>query len=98
MAKPSNDPWLPAPYDDHITGCIKALAVGKASEGQQIAALDWIIRIVCGAYDQGSRVGADGDRKTAFAEGRITVNTDLLQLDPMVMTMVFEELGPEMKA
>ena len=35
---------------------------------------------------------------TAFAEGRITVNTDLLQLDPMVMTMVFEELGPEIKA
>jgi hypothetical protein len=29
-----------------------------------------------------------------FAEGRITVNPDLLQLDPMVMTMVFEEIDP----
>jgi hypothetical protein len=29
----------------------------------------------------------------AFAEGKITVNTDLLQLDPMVMTMVFEEIA-----
>ena len=27
-----------------------------------------------------------------FADGSITVNPDLLQLDPMVMTMVFEEL------
>jgi len=33
-----------------------------------------------------------------FAEGRITINTDLLQLDPMVMTMVFEEVSPEVKA
>jgi len=33
-----------------------------------------------------------------FAEGKITVNTDLLQLDPMVMTMVFEEITPETKA
>jgi hypothetical protein len=29
---------------------------------------------------------------TGFAEGKITINPDLLQLDPMVMTMVFEEL------
>jgi hypothetical protein len=33
-----------------------------------------------------------------FAEGKITVNTDLLQIDPMVMTMVFEEVTPEMRA
>jgi hypothetical protein len=31
---------------------------------------------------------------TAFAEGRITIDPNLLQLDPMVMTMVFEEMGP----
>ena len=79
MAKPSNDPWLPAPYDDHITGCIKALAVGKASEGQQIAALDWIIRIVCGTYDQSYRVGEHGDRNTAFAEGRRKVGLELVK-------------------
>ena len=29
----------------------------------------------------------------AFADGKITVNTDLLQLDPMVMTMFFEEVS-----
>lgn len=37
-------------------------------------------------------------QQTAFAEGRITVDTDLLQLDPMVMTMVFEEISSEVKA
>ncbi|MSO79461.1 MAG: hypothetical protein EXQ79_07615 [Acidimicrobiia bacterium] len=30
---------------------------------------------------------------TAFGEGRITVNPDLLQMDPMVMTMCFEEIS-----
>ena len=33
-----------------------------------------------------------------FAEGRITVNPELLQLDPMVMTMVFEQISPEVTA
>jgi hypothetical protein len=35
--------------------------------------------------------------QTAFAEGRITVDTNLLELDPMVMTMLFEEITPETK-
>lgn len=33
-----------------------------------------------------------------FAKGTITINPDLLQLDPMVQTMVFEEISPEAKA
>jgi hypothetical protein len=33
-----------------------------------------------------------------FGAGTITVNPDLLQLDPMVMTMVFEEVTPETRA
>lgn len=34
----------------------------------------------------------------AFADGRITIDPSLLQLDPMVMTMVWEEITPEVKA
>ena len=30
-----------------------------------------------------------------FADGRITVRPDLLELDPMVLTMSFEEITPE---
>jgi hypothetical protein len=33
-----------------------------------------------------------------FANGTITINPDLLQLDPMVQTMVFEEISPEATA
>jgi len=32
-----------------------------------------------------------------FGDGRITVDTDLLQLDPMIKTMFFEEITPETK-
>ena len=33
-----------------------------------------------------------------FANGTITINPDLLQLDPMVQTMCFEEVSPEATA
>ena len=33
-----------------------------------------------------------------FGNGTITINPDLLQLDPMVQTMVFEEVSPEATA
>ena len=34
-------------------------------------------------------------QQQGFANGNITINTDLLQLDPMVQTMVFEEITAE---
>jgi hypothetical protein len=33
-----------------------------------------------------------------FTDGTITVDPDLLEMDPMVKTMVFEEISPEAKA
>jgi hypothetical protein len=39
-----------------------------------------------------------GAMQAAFANGGITINGDLLQLDPMVQTMVFEEITPETSA
>ena len=38
------------------------------------------------------------EMQQGFADGRITIDAQLLQLDPMVKTMVFEELGPEARA
>lgn len=39
---------------------------------------------------------ADANQQ-AFAEGRITVRPDLLELDPMVKTMVFEQITDRME-
>jgi hypothetical protein len=38
------------------------------------------------------------ENQQAFADGRITIRADLLELDPMVLTMAFEEITPETSA
>jgi hypothetical protein len=35
------------------------------------------------------------ENQQAFGDGRITIRPDLLELDPMVLTMSFEEITPE---
>lgn len=79
--KPAHQPWHPAPYDPDgaDTMAIKALAAGKASEGQQKRALDWIIKTLCGTYDLSFRPGPDGERDTAFAEGKRHVGLQLVK-------------------
>ena len=68
---------MPAPYDEAITGAMKALAAGNANEGQQQRALKWIIEIVSGAYDQTYR--SDSTHDTAFAEGKRFVGLQLVK-------------------
>lgn len=77
--KDAHKPWHPAAYDELITGAIKALAAGNASEPQQKRALSWIINEVCGTYDLSYRPGADGDRDTAFAEGARFVGMQIVK-------------------
>jgi hypothetical protein len=38
------------------------------------------------------------DNQQAFADGRITIRPELIELDPMVLTMAFEEITPETTA
>ncbi|HSO94670.1 MAG TPA: hypothetical protein VLV81_01370 [Acidimicrobiia bacterium] len=35
------------------------------------------------------------ENQQAFVDGRITIRPELLELDPMVLTLVFEEVTPE---
>lgn len=72
--------YLPAPWNDQIVAAVKALAAGNANDGQQKAALDWIIRAVAGTYDQPFRPGDDGPYQTAFACGRQFVGQQIVKL------------------
>lgn len=72
-------PWQPSPYDESITMAIKALASGNASEGQQKRALEWIVKIVCGTYDQPYRPGEDGRRETDFACAKMFVGQQIIK-------------------
>lgn len=85
VAQPK-EPWAYAPYDDDDIRAIKALAAGKASEGQQRIALAWIIHNAARTYDMPFRPGGiDGQRNSDFACGRIFVGQQVIKLINMDM-------------
>ena len=64
--KPAAHPWQPASYDEAVVYAIRALYEGKATEGQQKLAWEWV-QYVCasgdGYQDLSFRVGPDGSRR-----------------------------------
>lgn len=79
MAKP-RDAWLPPKYEIADAYAVQAVERGQADEGMQKRALDWIIQMAAGTYEVSYRAGADGDRETAFAEGRRFVGIQIVKL------------------
>jgi len=73
-------PWEPAPYDEALCHAMHALSTGKANDGQQVMALRWIVETVCGYYDLSFRPGPDGERATAFSEGKRAVAAQIVKL------------------
>lgn len=66
-----NAPWLPVVPTIPEVAALKALQHGKATPEQQQLALRWFIEKACRTYDASYRPGGpEGDRDTAFAEGR----------------------------
>jgi hypothetical protein len=66
-----NAPWQPVQPTVHDCAALQALQMGKATPDQQKAALDWFINTASRYYDLSYRPGGhEGDRDTAFAEGR----------------------------
>lgn len=72
-------PWLPAPYAAEDVYAIRALNAGNASDAQQKRALAWIVA-ASGYYDLAFRPGPDGDRATAFAEGKRFVGAQIVKM------------------
>jgi len=75
--KSASLPWQPAPYDENVTGAIKALQAGAANGGQQQRALKWIIEALCGTYDLSYR--PQSERDTSFAEGKRFVGMQIVK-------------------
>ena len=66
-----NAPWRPVEPTISEVAALKALQAGKATPEQQQMALRWFIEKACRTYDASYRPGGhEGDRDTAFAEGR----------------------------
>lgn len=77
---PSLDPWKPAEWAIEDAGAIQALQRGDASADQQQRALKFIVNTLAATYDGSFRPGPDGDRVTAFAEGKRHVGLAIVKL------------------
>jgi hypothetical protein len=73
---PPGASWTPAPYGDADVTAVKALARDPTHK----RALDWIIHQAAATYDLSFRPGTDGERETAFAEGRRFVGLTIVKL------------------
>jgi hypothetical protein len=80
---PKKDPWLPPDHDEAAIYAIRALASGTANDGQQKTAWAYLM-YVTGASEEFAdlsyRTGPQGDRDTAFAEGKRFVGLQLRKL------------------
>lgn len=64
-------PWMPVQPELADVAALQALSRGQATEAQQKMALDFFINKASRYYDLSFRPGGhEGDRDTAFAEGR----------------------------
>ena len=80
MTKKPLGPYLPTEYSYSEVIAIQALVRGEADEEQQKIAMRWIIEKCCGTYDMSFFPGEDGDRMTAFAEGKRMVGNSIIKL------------------
>ena len=71
-------PFLRCDYDLPTAAAIQALTQGNASPEQQMSALNWIVNQAAATYGQSFQL--EGDRETAFAEGRRYVGNQIVKL------------------
>lgn len=76
--KKLNTPYAPVEYTSKEIRYIQALARGDAAPETQKAALDWIIKSICGTYDLSYR--PESTRDTDFAEGKRFVGLQLVKM------------------
>ncbi len=74
-------PWKPSQCDRADVFAMKALAEGKASEGQQKRALQWILRTACGVGD--NTFYPDSPRDSDFAQGKRFVGLEIVAMIEM---------------
>ena len=73
----------PAPFTMQVHAGLKAMASGTASEGQQVAVFNWLVKEASGIGTQSFR---KDPMETAFAEGRRFVAIQILHLTTKEVT------------
>lgn len=87
----SSEPWKPAPYETDDVVAIQALATGTANDDQQLRALKWIVECAAAVYQPSFHPGVDGDRLTAYAEGKRFVGHSIIKLTKLPVGRLREQ-------
>lgn len=71
------EPWAPPMIDLPELAALQAVARGNATADQQQRAMRFIVERICQRYEMPYCPGANGERDTAFALGRMCAGTIL---------------------
>lgn len=74
------EPYLAPNFNKDDAYAMKALFNGAADPGQQVRAVRWILSMASDMDNMSYRPGPNGDRDTAFAEGRRFVGIQIYKL------------------
>ncbi len=96
---PLPQPWKPRDdYEVADAAALQAVSLGTASADQQRRAYHYIVHVIAATYDVSFRPGGlEGDRDTAFAEGKRMVGTQLVKFANLNISMLLKktrEQGP----
>lgn len=89
------EPWLPSSWEIPDAAAIQALQRGDASSEQQRHALTFIVNTLAATYDVSFRTGVDGDRVTAFAEGKRWVGLQIVKLCNLSLATLRKQPGEQ---
>lgn len=81
----------PAAYDQEVLYAFRALFEGKANDGQQKRAMEWLLLNACHI---GMTSFAETDRETAFLEGQRSIGVQLARLrEPEALALITPKEG-----
>ncbi len=87
----SSAPWMAVNCTKAEVAALQALRRGEATPDQQLRALECIISKISDRNGMSFRPGLDGDRDTAFAEGRRFVGNQIVRLTKLPLSKIKEE-------
>lgn len=87
----ASPPWLPVKYRKADVAAIQAMRRGEATADQQQRAFEYLLVTICDRNGMSYRPGGpEGDRDTAFAEGRRFVGNQIVKLANLPLSEIKE--------
>ena len=82
---------MPVEYAKADAAALQAMRRGEATADQQVRAMEFILGPICERNGMSFRPGPDGDRETAFAEGRRFVGNQIVKLTNLPLSKIKDD-------